>query len=92
MIKKRGFEVQPYIEQETGPGLVFIEGGTFAMGRVEQMLTMNWNNVPRRETVSSYYIDETEITNVAYREYLYWLNRVFGSDYPEVCKKALPDT
>jgi len=28
-----GYEKVPYIEQETGPGLVLIEGGTFTMGR-----------------------------------------------------------
>ena len=31
-----GFEYQSGYEQETGPGLVFVEGGTFIMGRVEQ--------------------------------------------------------
>jgi gliding motility-associated lipoprotein GldJ len=86
-----GFEVKQALEQETGPGLVFIEGGSFTMGRVEQDLTYDWNNVPRRVTVESFYMDETEITNVDYREYLYWISRVF-SDYPEVYKKALPDT
>lgn len=87
-----GFEKIPYIEQETGPGLVLIEGGTFAMGRVEQEVNYNWDNAPRRVTVSSFYMDETEVTNIDYREYLYWLNRVFGEDYPEVVKKAKPDT
>lgn len=90
--KNGGFEVQYYTEQETGPGLIFIEGGSFVMGRTEQELMYDWNNVPRKVTVSSFYMDETEITNVAYREYLYWLTRVFGTDYPEVYKKALPDT
>ena len=51
-----GFEVVPYEEQETGPGLVFIEGGTFTMGRVEQDVNYDWNNVPRRVTVSSFYM------------------------------------
>ena len=36
-------------------------------------------------------MDETEIRNVDYREYLYWLRRVY-TDYPEVYKRALPDT
>ena len=35
-----GFEVKQAVEQETGPGLVFIEGGSFTMGRVEQDLTL----------------------------------------------------
>ncbi|MFW5645007.1 MAG: gliding motility lipoprotein GldJ, partial [Bacteroidota bacterium] len=30
-----GFEVKNAVEQETGPGLVLIEGGTFTMGRVQ---------------------------------------------------------
>jgi formylglycine-generating enzyme len=87
-----GFEVVPYDEQETGPGLVLIEGGTFVMGRVEQDVTYNWDNIPRRVTVSSFYMDQAEIANVDYREYLYWLGRVFGLDYPEVTRAALPDT
>ena len=86
-----GFEVVTGYEQATGPGLVFIEGGTFTMGRVEQDLTYDWNNVPRRVTVSSYYMDETEIRNVDYREYLYWISRVYV-DYPQVYRNALPDT
>ena len=36
-----GFEVLPYAEQETGPGLVLVEGGTFTMGRVEQDVNAN---------------------------------------------------
>ena len=31
-----GFEYKSGYEQYKGPGLVFIEGGTFIMGRVEQ--------------------------------------------------------
>lgn len=86
-----GFEVIHGYEQTLGPGLVMIEGGTFVMGRVEQDITYDWNNVPRRVTVSSFYIDETEVRNLDYREYLYWIRRVFVS-YPEVYRKALPDT
>lgn len=87
-----GFEVVPYEEQETGPGLVLVEGGTFTMGRVEQDVNYDWNNVPRRVTVSSFYIDETEVRNLDYLEYLYWTGRVFNADYPQIYVKALPDT
>jgi len=90
--KNGGFDVVDYDEQETGPGLVLIEGGTFTMGAAEQDVMFDWNSIPRRITVSSFYMDETEISNLNYREYLYWINRVYGSEYPEVCKKALPDT
>jgi len=86
-----GFEVIQEFEQVTGPGLVLVEGGTFTMGRVEQDVMFDWNNVPRRVTVSSFYIDENEVSNVDYREYLHWISRVYA-DYPEVHVKALPDT
>lgn len=86
-----GFEVVTAYEQETGPGLVFIEGGTFTMGQVAQDVMYDWNNMPRRVTVTSFYMDETEVRNVDYREYLWWIKRVYTS-YPEVYLEALPDT
>ncbi|MBM78164.1 MAG: hypothetical protein CL846_06755 [Crocinitomicaceae bacterium] len=86
-----GFQKVPYGEQETGPGLILIEGGTFTMGQVEQDVTFENHNVPRRVTVSSFYMDETEITNYNWCEYLYWINRTYIS-YPMIYKKALPDT
>ncbi|MDR1866195.1 MAG: SUMF1/EgtB/PvdO family nonheme iron enzyme [Bacteroidales bacterium] len=86
-----GYEVKSVPEQETGPGLVFIEGGSFTMGRIAQDVMFDWNNVPRRVTVESFYMDETEVANVDYKEYLYWLRRVYVS-YPEVYRKALPDS
>lgn len=86
-----GFERVEYKEQETGPGLVFIEGGTVTLGSTEGDLTLERNNMERRVTVPSFYMDETEVKNIQYLEYLYWLNRVYV-DYPEVYNKMLPDT
>ncbi len=86
-----GFEVVMDYSPKTGPGLVFVEGGTFIMGRVEQDVMYDWNSIPRRVTVASFYMDETEVRNVDYREYLFWLRRVYVS-YPNVYKNALPDT
>jgi formylglycine-generating enzyme len=87
-----GFEKIDYEGQATGPNLVLIEGGTFTMGTTEQDATYEWNNVARRVTVSSFYMDETEVANIDYREYLYWVDRVFGETYPEVYRRAVPDT
>ncbi len=86
-----GFDVKTATAQITGPGLIFIEGGVFTMGQVAENLDYEWNNSARKVTVDSYFIDETEIRNVDYREYCHWLRRVYVS-YPEVAKKALPDT
>ena len=90
--KNGGFEKAPFVEQETGPGLVLIEGGSFTMGRVEDDVTFDWNNVPRTVTVSSFYMDETEVTNRYWLEYLYWLKRIYWDTYPEIYSNALPDT
>ena len=49
-----GFEVVENWRPEAGPGLVFIEGGTFTMGRVEQDVMYDWNAKPRRVTVTSF--------------------------------------
>lgn len=87
-----GFEVAQFVEQETGPGLVFVEGGSFMMGRTNQEIFHDQSNIPRRVTVSSFYIDQTEVKNVDYREYLYWINRIYGIDFPRIYEKALPDT
>ena len=86
-----GFEKKDYEGQIDGPNLVLVEGGTFTMGRVSDEPVFEFNNVPRRVTVSSFYMDETEVRNVDYREYLFWLKRVYR-DYPEVFRRALPDT
>jgi len=86
-----GFEVKTNYLEEPGPGLVLVEGGTYTMGQTEQDINYDWNNVPRRVTVASFYMDQTEVRNVDYREYLHWIRRVFV-DYPEVYNNALPDT
>ena len=91
-----GFQANTsYVEQETGPGLVFIEGGTFTMGRVQDDFMHDWNNSPTKQHIRSFYMDETEVTNIDYREYLYWLQRVFppsDEKYKYIYKSALPDT
>ncbi|PJB59018.1 MAG: gliding motility lipoprotein GldJ [Bacteroidetes bacterium CG_4_9_14_3_um_filter_41_19] len=90
--KNGGFEVAQSDEQITGPGLVLIEGGTFTMGSTSETPFYEWDNSPRKVTVSSFYIDQTEVSNIAYLEYIFWLNRVYGQSYPLVVQNALPDT
>jgi len=86
-----GFETYDYAGQETGPGLVYVKGGNFTMGSSEQDVLYDRNNFERKVTVASFYMDETEVSNLHYLEYLYWLKRIFA-DLPEVYETALPDT
>ena len=87
-----GFFVTDSKEQKTGPGLVAIEGGTFTMGATQENVYYEWDNTPRQVTVSSFFMDQTEVSNTDYLEYIYWLNRIYGDDYPDMIEKALPDT
>ncbi len=94
--KEGGFQYNPKAkEQETGPGLVFVEGGTFTMGRVQDDPMHDWNNSPNQQHVQSFYMDETEVTNLMYLEYLDWLKKVFpptDENYKMIYEGALPDT
>nr|WP_313113068.1 gliding motility lipoprotein GldJ [Aequorivita sp. F6058] len=94
--KEGGFQYDPqFKEQETGPGLVFIEGGTFTMGRVQDDPMHDWNNTPNQQHVQSFYMDETEVTNLMYLEYLDWLKKVFppsNENYRRIYEGAVPDT
>ena len=84
-----------YEEQATGPGLVFVEGGTFTMGKVQDDVMHDWNNSPNQQHIQSFYIDETEVTNGMFLEYLDYLKKVFPPDeenYENIYKGALPDT
>lgn len=94
--REGGFKYNPKVkEQPTGPGLVFIEGGTFTMGRVQDDPLRDWNNTPTQQHVQSFYMDETEVTNLMYLEYLDWTKRVFppsNENYRRIYEGALPDT
>ena len=82
-------------KQEAGPGLVFVEGGTFTMGKVEDDVMHDWNNTPTQQHVQSFYMDETEVTNFMYLEYLDWLKSVFPpteDNYKHIYEGASPDT
>jgi gliding motility-associated lipoprotein GldJ len=95
--KKGGFQYNvDFDEQETGPGLVFVEGGTFTKGQVQDDVMHDWNNTPNKQHVMSFYIDQTEVTNLMYLEYLNWLETVYppieDNRYLQVYQGALPDT
>ena len=75
-----------------GPGLIAIEGGTFVMGgSADQDVTFDYNNVRRRVTVPSFYMDETEVSNQDWLDYLHWISVTYADDH-ELYYNAIPDT
>jgi gliding motility-associated lipoprotein GldJ len=72
-----------------------VEGGTFTMGKVQDDVMRDWNNTANQQHVASFYMDETEVTNLMYLEYLDWTKRVFPADdakYEKIYLGILPDT
>ncbi|WP_452223582.1 gliding motility lipoprotein GldJ [Lacinutrix chionoecetis] len=94
--KEGGFQYNTkFKEQETAPGLVFVEGGTFTMGRVQDDVMHDWNNTPNQQHIQSFYMDETEVTNLMYMEYLDWIKRVYppeDENFRKIYEGVVPDT
>ena len=94
--KNGGFQHNSkFTQQETPPGMVPIEGGTFTMGKVQDDVMHDWNNSPSQQHIQSFYMDETEVTNLMYTEYLFWLKTVFPpteENYKNIYTGAIPDT
>lgn len=83
------FNPKDFKGPETAPGLVFVEGGTFIMGGGEKDLAYNWDNRERQVTVSSFYMDETEVSNVEWKEFIVHVLQDSGQ---EKYNALLPDT
>ena len=87
--QKDGFQVKKFAGQKAGPNLVFIEGGRFTMGSLEEDVMGSRDNRERTVSIQSFYMDETEMANVHYLEYMDAITR---DSSEEVVRAALPDT
>lgn len=94
--KKGGFQFNDkFKKQETPPGMVPVEGGTFTMGKVQDDVMHDWNNTPNQQHVQSFFMDETEVTNKMYTEFLFWIKNVFPpteENYKNIYNGVVPDT
>jgi gliding motility-associated lipoprotein GldJ len=84
-----GFPVNDFSGQPDGPNLVFIEGGRMTLGSFEEDLLTTRDNLERTVTVASFYMDETEVANIHWLEYLYYVKLDSTREFYE---SALPDT
>jgi sulfatase modifying factor 1 len=64
--QKKWFGEKPY-------GMTLIEGGAYIMGKADEDIAQLQNAPARTVTVPSFYMDETEITNSEYRQFIYWV-------------------
>jgi gliding motility-associated lipoprotein GldJ len=86
-----GFIVKEYKGQPPAPGMIYIEGGRTVLGSGEEDVMMARDNVERTVTIQSFFMDETEIANIHWLEYLFYLRQDSGHN-PDLYTQALPDT
>ncbi len=84
-----GMKVSDFEKIPTGPGLVFIEGGRTVLGSTEEDVTNNHDNLERTVTIASFFMDEAEVANIHWLEYLHYLHK---DSSEEKYRAALPDT
>ena len=89
--KTTDFQANAGVSNVNPTGMVPIQGGTFTVGEKDEFLTAPHNNETRSLTVTSFYMDKYEVTNINWNEYLHWLDVVFGTVAPELVDKARPD-
>ncbi len=90
--KATNFEALAGFTSIVPTGMIPIQGGTFMLGERDEFITAPRNNSQRNVTVSSFYMDKYEVTNLNWREYEHWMTVVFGPSAPELVVKVLPDT
>lgn len=54
-------------------GMTLVPGGAFIMGKSDDDLAGVQDAPTKTATVSAFYMDETEITNSEYRQFVYWV-------------------
>lgn len=54
-------------------GMTLIPGGSFTMGKQDEDVSGSLNAPTRTVTIRPYYMDETEITNSEYKEFVFWV-------------------
>lgn len=80
------YEPDPY-------GMVFVPQGSFNMGQNEQDVAALSNALTKTVSISSFWMDETEITNSEYRQFVNWVRdsiarRILAREHEEF---LLPD-
>lgn len=69
-------------------GMVFIPQGSYTMGAGDEDITYGHVNEPKTVSISSFFMDETEITNNEYRQFVNWVKdsharRILGDIRPD---------
>ena len=80
--RKRYYSPDPF-------GMVYVPMGAYTMGVSDEDMPYAQLNNPKTVTVQAFYMDQTEITNNEYRQFVYWVRdsiarRILGETKPEL--------
>jgi formylglycine-generating enzyme len=74
------FQVFRLPKEVVGPRLKFIQGGRAVLGSQENDVMGFRDNTERTVTIASFFMDETEVTNVDYKEFLHNMRTRVSAD------------
>lgn len=74
------FFVSKNAEQIPGPNLKFIQGGRAVLGSQEEDVMAFRDNLERTVSIANFYMDETEISNNDFREFLFDMKKKVSAD------------
>jgi formylglycine-generating enzyme len=74
------FRVVRVNREVVGPRLKLIQGGRAVIGSQEQDVMAFRDNAERTVTIASFYMDETEVTNLDYKEFLFDMKKRVSAD------------
>ncbi len=67
-----GVKTKP-LKQEVPYGMVYVPAGSFVTGQVDQDVTISQFPQNKQVTISAFYMDETEISNSEYKQFVNWV-------------------
>jgi sulfatase modifying factor 1 len=75
------FQPDPY-------GMLYLPMGSYTMGQSDQDVPMSTTTKAKTVSVQAFYMDETEITNNEYRQFVHWVRdsiarRILGEEVDE---------
>ncbi len=87
--RKAYIEPDPY-------GMLFIPAGSFTMGPSDQDVAWTQNSMSKTVSIDAFWMDETEITNNEYRQFVFWvrdsiIRKEFAVNGPQDFQEVGPD-
>jgi formylglycine-generating enzyme len=68
-----GVPDRPKWSQQEPYGTVFVNQGTFTIGQGDQDVFFNANQQAKTVSIKAFYMDDAEISNNEYRQFVYWV-------------------